>query len=409
MKNIKKTMKKLTVKLLSLLVVTASVMTSCTSNDPVADSSTSTFVANAADFKGTITDGEVILDASKVYKLTGKIQVNNNATLTIPAGTVIEGTGGTASYIAVAQGGKINVNGTATKPVVMTSGKTTKAGGDWGGLVICGKAPINRISGGASTAQSEVGDLTYGGTVSNDNSGSIKYFRIDYAGALFNADKEFNGLSLFGVGSGTTISYVQLIHGSDDGVEFFGGTVNTDHIISIGNEDDQFDWTEGWSGTNTDWYGRLDFGKGNRGIEADNYEFGFGNTPIANPSITNLTLIGPGSTANTTAFAENQAMKLRRGTKGIFTNVVIKGWATGFDIENDETLVNAGTSLKVINLKIDSDVTTTIKGKTTAVAPATSGVSATVNANFATTSATATGAGNGVATPSWAIGWAIGF
>ena len=409
MKNIKKTMKKLSVKLLSLLVVTASVMTSCTSNDPVADSSTSTFVANAADFKGTITDGEVILDASKVYKLTGKIQVNNNATLTIPAGTVIEGTGGTASYIAVAQGGKINVNGTATKPVVMTSGKTTKAGGDWGGLVICGKAPINRISGGASTAQSEVGDLTYGGTVSNDNSGSIKYLRIEYAGALFNADKEFNGLSLFGVGSGTTISYVQLIHGSDDGVEFFGGTVNTDHIISIGNEDDQFDWTEGWSGTNTDWYGRLDFGKGNRGIEADNYEFGFGNTPIANPSITNLTLIGPGSTANTTAFAENQAMKLRRGTKGIFTNVVIKGWATGFDIENDETLVNAGTSLKVINLKIDSDVTTTIKGKTTAVAPATSGVSATVNANFATTSATATGAGNGVATPSWAIGWAIGF
>lgn len=410
MKNIKKTMKKLTVKLLSLLAVTATVMTSCTSNDPVTTTpSTSTFVANANDFKGIITDGEVILDASKVYKLTGKIQVNNNATLTIPAGTVIEGTGGTASYIAVAQGGKINVNGTATKPVVMTSGKTTKAGGDWGGLVICGKAPINRISGGASTAQSEVGDLTYGGTVSNDNSGSIKYLRIEYAGALFNADKEFNGLSLFGVGSETTISYVQLIHGSDDGVEFFGGTVNTDHIISIGNEDDQFDWTEGWSGTNTDWYGRLDFGKGNRGIEADNYEFGFANTPIANPTITNLTLIGPGSTANTTAFAENQAIKLRRGTKGVFTNLVIKGWATCFDIEHDETLANAGTSLKVINFKIDSDVTSTIKGKTTAVAPATSGVSATVNANFATTSATATGAGNGVETPNWAAGWTTGF
>ena len=127
MKNIKKTMKKLTVKLLSLLAVTATVMTSCTSNDPVTTTpSTSTFVANANDFKGIITDGEVILDASKVYKLTGKIQVNNNATLTIPAGTVIEGTGGTASYIAVAQGGKINVNGTATKPVVMTSGKTTQ-------------------------------------------------------------------------------------------------------------------------------------------------------------------------------------------------------------------------------------------------------------------------------------------
>ena len=408
MKNIKKIMKKLSVKLFSLLIVTSSIMTSC-SNDSDSNSSTSTFVANADDFKGTITDGEVTLDASKTYKLTGKIQVNNGATLTIPAGTVIEGTGGTASYIAVAQGGKINVKGTASSPVVMTSGKATKAGGDWGGLVICGKAPINRVSGGASTAQSEVGDLTYGGTVSNDNSGSIKYLRIEYAGALFNADKEFNGLSLFGVGSETTISYVEFIHGSDDGVEFFGGTVNTDHLISIGNEDDQFDWTEGWSGTNTDWYGRLDFGKGNRGIEADNYEFGFANTPISNPSITNLTLIGPGSTADVNAFAENQAMKLRRGTKGIFTNVVIKGWATGFDVENDETLANAGTSLKVIGLKIDSDVATTIKGKTTAVAPATSGVSATVNANFSTTSATSTGAGNGTGTPSWATGWATGF
>lgn len=407
MKN-KKIMKKLSVKLFSILIVAASFMTSC-SNDSETETSTSSFVANADNFQGTITDGEVILDASKTYKLTGKIQVNAGATLTIPAGTVIEGTAGTASYIAVAQGGKINVKGTAAKPVIMTSGKVTKAGGDWGGVVICGKAPINRVTGGASTAQSEVGDLTYGGTISNDNSGSIEYLRIEYAGALFNAEKEFNGLSLFGVGSGTKISYVECIHGSDDGFEFFGGTVNTDHLISIGNEDDQFDWTEGWSGTNTNWYGRLDFGKGNRGIEADNYEFGFANTPISNPSITNLTLIGPGSTANTTAFAENQAMKLRRGTRGIFTNVVIKAWTTGFDIEHDETLANAGTSLKVIDLKIDSDVTTTTKGKTTAVAPATSGVSATVNANFSTTSTTSTGAGNGVGTPSWTSGWASGF
>lgn len=401
-------MKKLSVKLFSLLIVAAGFMTSC-SNDSETETPTSSFVANADNFQGTITDGEVILDASKTYKLTGKIQVNAGATLTIPAGTVIQGTSGTASYIAVAQGGKINVKGTASNPVIMTSGKVTKAGGDWGGLVICGKAPINRVTGGASTAQSEVGDLTYGGTIANDNSGSIEYLRIEYAGALFNADKEFNGLSLFGVGNGTKISYVECIHGSDDGFEFFGGTVNTDHLISIGNEDDQFDWTEGWSGTNTNWYGRLDYGKGNRGIEADNYEFGFANTPISNPSITNLTLIGPGSTADATAFAENQAMKLRRGTKGIFTNVVIKAWTTGFDIEHDETLANAGTSLKVVDLKIDSDVTTTTKGKTTAVAPATSGVSATVNANFLTTSTTSTGAGNGVGTPSWTTGWATGF
>jgi uncharacterized protein with beta-barrel porin domain len=110
-----------------------------------------------------------VLASGTTYKLSGKIQVNDGATLTIPAGTRIEGIAGTASYIAVAQGGKLNVNGTASNPVIMTSGLTTKKAGDWGGLVICGKAPINRVSGGSSTAQSEVADLTYGGTVSNDN------------------------------------------------------------------------------------------------------------------------------------------------------------------------------------------------------------------------------------------------
>lgn len=395
-------MKKLTVKLFSLLAVAATVLTSCSSNDVTIDPTNPAFVLNPNDLQGEINSGEVTLDATKIYKLTGKLQVNNSATLTIPAGTVIQGVGGTASYIAIAQGGKINVNGTAAKPVIMTSGQATKNGGDWGGLVICGKAPINRISGGASSAQSEVGGLTYGGTVSNDNSGSIKYLRIEFAGALFNAEKEFNGLSLFGVGSGTTVSYVEFIHGSDDGVEFFGGTVNTDHLISIGNEDDQFDWTEGWSGTNTEWYGKLDFGKGNRGIEADNFEGGFGFTPIANPSITNVTLVGPGSTADAVAFAENQAMKLRRGTKGIFTNVYIKGWKTGFDIENDETLAFVGTALKVVGLTIDSDVPTITKGKTTA------GLSATIDASFYTT-VTNTGAGNGAGMPSWAAGWSTGF
>jgi hypothetical protein len=105
-------------------------------------------------------------------------------------------------------------------------------------------------------------------------------------------------------------------HGADDGVEFFGGTVNTSNLISIGNEDDQFDWTEGWSGTNTNWYGKLGFGRKQR-YQADNFELGYLNTPIANPSITNLTLVGPGSAPTTGTWLENDAMKLRRGTKGI--------------------------------------------------------------------------------------------
>ena len=138
-------MKNSIVKLIGIVTLSAGLFTSCSSSD-VNNKPSSSFVVNANDFKGTITDGEVVLDAGTTYKLTGKIQVNSGATLTIPAGTVIQGVGGTSAYIAIAQGGKINVNGTAAKPVIMTSGLATKAAGDWGGLVICGKAPINRTT-----------------------------------------------------------------------------------------------------------------------------------------------------------------------------------------------------------------------------------------------------------------------
>ena len=363
----------------------------------------STFELDANDFQGTIANGEeVVLDANTVYKLTGALIVGDQATLTIPAGTVIEAIGGTASYIAVAQGGTLYVNGTASNPVVMTSGLTVKAPGDWGGLVICGKAPINTVNGGISTSQSEVADLTYGGTISNDNSGSIRYLRVEYSGAAFNSTKEFNGVSLFGVGSGTVFEYVQCYHGADDGFDFFGGTVNTSNLVSFGNEDDQFDWTEGWNGTNTNWYGKISFGKGNRGIEADNYELGFANTPLSNPTINNITLVGPGATASSGIYPENDGLKLRRGTRGILNNVVVSGWADAFDVEHDETIAGVGTSLKANNVTF-SDVTNKSKGKTTA------GGSADVTAVFTETTTTpATGAGSGTAIPAWATGWTTG-
>lgn len=396
-------MKKSIVKLFGIIALSTSLLTSCSSdNNNDSKKPSSTFVVNANDFKGIISDGEVVLDANTVYNLTGKLQVNDGATLTIPAGTVIQGTGGTKAYIAIAQGGKINVNGTAAKPVVMTSGLATKGAGDWGGLVICGRAPINRVTGGASTAQSEVADLTYGGTISADNSGSIKFLRIEYAGAAYNTEKEFNGLSFFGVGSGTVVENVQAFHGADDGFEFFGGSVNTTNLIAIGNEDDQFDWTEGWNGKNTNWYGKLNFGKGNRGIEADNFELGFANTPIANPTITNITLVGPGSTADATIYTENQAIKLRRGTKGLISNVVLSGWKTGIDVENDETIAFVGTALKVTSVNYISDISLKTKGKKT------DGSNADVSA-VATESTSATGAGSGIAQPTWATGWSVGF
>lgn len=390
-------MKKSIVKLLGILTIAGGLFTSCSSSSDSGPSST--FVVDANDFKGTINDGEVVLNASTVYKLTGAIKVADGATLTIPAGTVIEATGGTSSYIAVAQGGKIYVNGTASNPVIMTSGNATQAPGDWGGLVICGKAPINTVSGGTSTAQSEVADLTYGGTIANDNSGSIRYLRIEYTGANFSSVKEFNGASLFGVGSGTTFEYVQCYHGSDDGFEFFGGTVNTSNLVSYGNEDDQFDWTEGWNGTNTNWYGKIAFGKGNRGIEADNYELGFANTPVSNPTITNLTLVGPGSTADAAIYAENNGFKLRRGTRGIFTNVHVSAWKEGFNVEHDETIDGVGIELEATNVTF-VDVATATKGKNT--------LGETVDVTDVATEGATTGAGNGALAPTWATGWTLG-
>jgi hypothetical protein len=399
-------MKKTIAKLVGLFLITGFVFTSCNEDDEVQSQPTASIDPN--NFRGTIESGETVLNAGVVYKLTGKLQINNGAILTIPAGTKIEATGGTSAYIAVAQGGKLNVKGTAANPVIMTSGLATKKAGDWGGVVICGKAPINTTTGGTGTAQSEVGDLAYGGSVANDNSGSITYLRIEYAGAAFSSSKEFNGVSLFGVGSGTVFQNVEAYAGADDGFEFFGGTVNTSNLISIGNEDDQFDWTEGWNGTNTNWYGKISFGKGNRGIEADNLEANFTNTPISNPTITGITLIGPGSTADATSYPENNAFKLRRGTKGVFSNVVLSAWKQGFSVDNDETIAFIPAMLKASDVYFISDVATKTKGALTPVAPATSGASADVSAIIANESTTATGAGNGTGVPTWATSWSIG-
>jgi hypothetical protein len=399
-------MKKSIFRVIGIFALTATLLTSCSSED---NGPSSSFELDPENFEGTIADGEVVLNSGTVYKLTGALIVAEGATLTIPAGTRIEATGQTSSYIAIKQGAKIFVNGTSSNPVVITSGLTVKSPGDWGGLVICGKAPINTVTGGTSTAISEVAELTYGGTIANDNSGSIRYLRLEYTGAAFSATKEFNGASLFGVGSGTVFEYVQCYHGADDGFEFFGGTVNTSNLVSFGNEDDQFDWTEGWNGTNTNWYGKISFGKGNRGIEADNYEFGYTNTPVSNPTITGLTLVGPGSSAASATFPENDALKLRRGTRGIFSNVHITGFADAFDVEHDECIaaVTAGT-LDAANVTF-VDVTRKSTGKTTGTPTATPpvpGVSADVSGVFAETT-TATGAGSGVSAPTWANGWAL--
>ncbi|MGF1584719.1 MAG: hypothetical protein ACFCUM_05325, partial [Bacteroidales bacterium] len=197
------------------------IVTSCNEDDPDPEPEISN-----EDWKGDITEATT-LDDSKVYKLTGLINVKDGASLTIPAGTRIEALGGTSAAIIVEQGGQIFVNGTQDKPVVMTSGLASPGRGDWGGLVVCGRATAN--SGGG---MSEVGDVPYGGNIDDDNSGVIRYLRIEWSGAAFSSEKEYNGLSFFGVGSGTKVEYVQIHECADDPIEFYGGTVHANYIVS---------------------------------------------------------------------------------------------------------------------------------------------------------------------------------
>jgi len=384
------------IKSINIMTVAALAFAACKDDAAKPDGRPSGFELVRDDFQGEIAEGEVVLE-SGTYRLTGKVVVRDGAVLTIRPGVRVEATELSADrqeirYIAVAQGGRINVQGTAQNPVVMTA--TQKAPGAWGGLVICGRAPINK----GLTASAEVSDLSYGGSVRDDNSGSLRYLRIEYSGYAYNSEKEFNGLSLFGVGNGTTIEYVQCYEGSDDAFEWFGGTVDARYLVALNTSespgDDLFDWTEGWTGTGEHWYGKRT-NAGNRGIEADNNAANHKAGPVSNPMIRNLTLVGAGATG-----AEPQAVKMRVGTNGSFDNVVLSNWAVGFDIQHDESIAFADAGeLKATNVRFDN---VTVKSKGTSSAGAATDVSRMFSEN-----PNATGAGAGREMPDWAKGWTI--
>lgn len=380
--------------LCTLSLTTVSVFNSCSSDeDTTITPNPSNVNIDVNNFKVALNSGDkLVLDATKTYTMTGPVIVNNGAELTIPAGTKINCVGGTSTYVAVAQGGKIFSNGTAANPVIFSS--TTAKKSDWGGIVICGKAPINA----GATATSEVATLTYGGTVADDNSGSITYTQIRYAGARFSDTKEYNGLSLFGVGSGTKIEGVSVLDGADDGIEFFGGTVNVSNIVSVNNDDDGLDWTEGWNGTATNVFTkRTSATVGNRGIEADNNSKNRSATPLSNPTIKNATFIGY-TTSDTEGVGTNI---FREGTSATLDNIVFSGWGNAITIQHDESVVLLNGKNKFTNIKFDN-VTT----KAVTIASATGSVAQPAAAGTYTENPNAVGAGNGTATPTWATGWA---
>ncbi|MFM1878871.1 MAG: hypothetical protein RLZZ241_1737, partial [Bacteroidota bacterium] len=257
------------------------------------------------------------LDASYTYTVSGSYSVESGATLTIPAGTVIISEVGTDNYIVVQKGGKIDVQGTAAAPVIMTSKDQNP--GDWGGLVIAGNATTTE----GTDAIAEVGGIVYGGTNDADNSGSISYLIINYAGAQINAESQYNGLTLYAVGSGTSIENVAILNGTDDGVEFFGGTVSVTNFYLENNEDDAVDWTEGWSGTITNTYVLHTIEGFSTAVEGDNVN--------NNPQFVNFTAV---STVGGTA------LQFKKESGGTFTGLSLSGYDVSIDMKDSGPLAN---------------------------------------------------------------------
>lgn len=303
---------------------------------------TTVYGAATETLSGTISANRT-LDATKVYLLSGFVYIADGVTLTIPAGTVIRGDQISKGTLVVTRGGKLNAEGTAAKPIVFTSNKDAgqRAPGDWGGIIMLGKAP-NNVPNGTGLIE---GGLTvpfgnHGGTDATDNSGILKYVRVEFPGIAFQLNNEINGITFGSVGSGTTIDYVQVSYSGDDSFEWFGGTVNAKHLVSIANVDDIFDFDLGYSG-------KIQFAVAQRdpaladqagqsnGIESDNSEKDFTVGPRTAPVISNMTIIGPGKT-NVDARHE-YANLWRRGSKMILGNSIFIGFKYGIDIRNTET------------------------------------------------------------------------
>ncbi|WES99963.1 hypothetical protein P2W68_10090 [Chryseobacterium arthrosphaerae] len=312
-------MKRRFLSLLSLTAVLTLSLNSCTIE--VNDGLGGTVVApTATELSGTITQNTVYKKGN--YTLKGIVKVTNGATLTIEAGANFTVDTSVASGLVVLQDGKINAVGTAAEPIVFTT--TSKTPGDWGGITLYGSAPIKAVNGNTS-AVSEDGNLVkYGGNDAASNSGVMKFVRVEYAGKkIGDGTSETNSMTFYAVGTGTVLENLVTYKGTDDGYEFFGGTVSAKNLVSYGNYDDSFDWQDAWSGQeNTNWYA-FQTGTGNFGMEIE----ASGNVDNTAPKISNITLIRNTNTNPESAnSAEISAIQFKKQGTGIFSNVYISGY-----------------------------------------------------------------------------------
>jgi hypothetical protein len=313
---------------------------------------------------GTSTTVEISTDitanttwtADKIYLLKNNVFVTGNSTLTIEPGTIIKGDKVTKGSLIITRGAKIMAVGTVDKPIVFTSSLAAglRSKGDWGGLILLGKAKNNI---GTSVAIEGISDATdkakHGGDDDADNSGSLKYVRIEYAGIALAPDNEINGLTFGSVGSGTVIDYVEVYRSGDDAFEWFGGSVNATHLLAIATYDDDFDTDNGYSG-------KIQFGlaqrltntadaSGSNGFESDNNAGGTNTTPQTSATFSNMTILGPifAEKSGTVDNNYKNAAQIRRNSSISIFNSVIAGYTEG--VYFDDELPGGVTTLNSSN------------------------------------------------------------
>lgn len=370
-------------------IISITLATGCAkSSDDSSSSSTNTLgssggtVTSGQNLSGTYT-GDVTIPADTSVSFTGLVIIKSPAKLTIGAGATLKGVPAQSppSSVIIDKGAQIFANGTAAKPVVFTSGNNvgSRAAQDWGGIVIRGNAQTNHTTQPFTTEFDDAGTYGSAGTTNNtENSGTMTYVRSEFGAKQATSTKEYNGFSFEGVGSGTTVDYLHSHMNADDGIEFFGGTVNVKHIIVTGTGDDGFDWTFGWTGkaqfvivamTNGD------ASADSNGIEADNSEFGDTLTPYSNPTLYNFTLVSDGR-------QWRQIMRLRRGTKATMKNFYVANWCDTILVESAQAITNVGANeLKITNSRFENIMPSTANAAgTTCATGATSTLTGTLNA-----------------------------
>jgi hypothetical protein len=352
-------MKKIVIAAFGLAVVFVS---SC-KKDVMSDAHKDLVVGSTVDtLRGEITVNTTL--TKKTY-LQGLVYVKPGVILTVNAGVTIVGSAGPAipdtvnlsnnkGVLLIEKGAKLIANGTATSPIIWTSSKPagSRAYGDWGGVVFYGNAPIHRAN-GASTGLFEAFDYKpdernrYGGSNASDNSGSVTYNRFEFGGGVvYQIDKEVNGVTFCGVGSGTTFHHNEVLYSGDDGMEFFGGNINIHHTLVFGSHDDDYDFDEGFSG-------KLQFiigyrtdnadNSGSHNIESDNDASGTNASPYTSAFISNATFIGPATAKNFSGAGSpyfDGSLFLRRNSRLTLVNSLIIAQQHPYAVVTTPTTVN---------------------------------------------------------------------